>query len=376
MACIRKRRGKWVIDYRDTNGKRCWETVEGNREDAELRMSEIIGGGKKPVNRRATFKQWAEHWLETEAKARLKNSTYLEYKAALENHLYPFFGSKRFFKVRREDVKMFIASKVAEKKSRSTVKNLVAPLRAMYYDAVEDNVATFNPAVKLKKYWPPMEDGKKTRSKPLNREEIQHLLATVKAKMPHYYPLFLTAARTGLRIGELIVLKWECVDFHGRFIDVRYGWSRGEISSTKNKKAREVHMSQHLTNTLKSLLLKRKAEALKNGTGEISELVFLTLGDTRLDENNFRKQVFHRALDLAGLRRVRFHDFRHSFGSLLIDQGEDLNYVKEQLGHHSITLTVDTYGHRMRDDRRAVDGLDEPKNSDSSDHSNKVVAER
>jgi len=376
MACVKKRRGKWVIDYRDTNGKRRWETVEGNREDAELRMSEIIGGGKKPVDRKAIFKQWAEHWLETEAKPRLKNSTYLEYKAVLENHLYPFFGSMRFFKVRREDVKRFIAIKVAAKKSRSTVKNMVAPLRAMYYDAIEDNVATSNPAVRLKKYWPSKEDGKKTRPKPLNREEIQHLLATVKAKMPHYYPLFLTAARTGLRLGELIVLKWESIDFHGRFIDVRYGWSRGEISSTKSKKAREVDMSQHLTDTLKSLLLRRKAEALKTGTGEIPELVFLTLGGTRLDENNFRKQVFHRALNLAGLRRVRFHDFRHSFGSLLIEQGEDLNYIKEQLGHHSITLTVDTYGHRLKDDHKGVDGLDEVENSDLSDHPGKVVAER
>jgi integrase len=64
-------------------------------------------------------------------------------------------------------------------------------------------------------------------------------------------------------------------------------------------------------------------------------------------------------LNLAGLRRVRFHDFRHSFASLLIEQGEDLNYIKEQLGHHSITITVDTYGHRLKDDRQAVDGLDE-----------------
>jgi len=376
MACVKKRRGKWVIDYRDTDGKRRWETVDGNREDAELRMSEIIGGGKKPVDRKAIFKQWAENWLETEAKARMKNSTYLEYKAALENHLYPFFGSMRFFKVRREHVIKFITAKVAEKKSRSTVKNLVAPLRAIYYDAIDNNVAVSNPAVRLKKYWPLKEDGKKTRQKPLNREEIQHLLATVKAKMPHYYPVFLTAARTGLRLGELIALKWESIDFHGRFIDVRYGWSRGEISSTKNKKAREVDMSQQLTDTLKSLLLRRKAEALKNGTGEIPELVFLTLGDTRLDENNFRKQVFHRALGLAELRRVRFHDFRHSFGSLLIEQGKDLNYIKEQLGHHSITLTVDTYGHRLKDDHKAVDGLDDVENSDFSDHPGKVVAER
>jgi len=69
--------------------------------------------------------------------------------------------------------------------------------------------------------------------------------------------------------------------------------------------------------------------------------------------------LFWRALRLASLCRVRFHDLRHSFASLLIEQGEDLYYIKEQLGHHSITLTVDVYGHRFKDDRRAVDGLDE-----------------
>jgi integrase len=67
-------------------------------------------------------------------------------------------------------------------------------------------------------------------------------------------------------------------------------------------------------------------------------------------------------LSLAGLRRVWFHDFRHSFGSLLIEQGEDLNYIKEQLGHHSITLTVDVYGHRLKNDKRAVDALDDRPN--------------
>ena len=75
---------------------------------------------------------------------------------------------------------------------------------------------------------------------------------------------------------------------------------------------------------------------------------------------------------MAGLRRVRLHDSRHSFGSLLIEKGEDLNYVKQQLGHHSITLTCDTYGHRLKNDRRAVDGLlDGPKTQDSE----KMVAD-
>ena len=91
MACIKKRRGKWVVDYRDTEGRRRWVTIEGNRDDAEQAMAKIINGGKRPLDRKATFQEWADQWLKIEAKARLKRSTYLEYESALDNHLLPIF---------------------------------------------------------------------------------------------------------------------------------------------------------------------------------------------------------------------------------------------------------------------------------------------
>jgi len=368
MACIKKRRGKWVVDYRDTEGHRRWVTVDGNREDAEQVWGKIINGGKRPVNRKASFQEWAKQWLETEAKARLKKSTYLEYEAALDNHLIPFFRKKRFCKVERRDVIGFIEKKKTEGLSRSTIKNLIAPLRAMYYDAAVENGSTFNPAVKLGKYFPQNDPTKET-PKPLNREEIQHLLLTVKEKMPHWYSMVLCAARTGMRLGELVALRWGQIDFHGRFIEVNHNFSRGEFTTPKSNKTRTVHMSQQLTEVLKALLTHRKAEALKNGTGEVPELVFLEPTGARVDGTTLSKRIFHRALSLAELRRVRFHDLRHTFASLLIEQGEDLNYIKEQLGHHSITITVDRYGHTLKDDRTAVDALDNPVPK-------KVVAER
>jgi len=118
-------------------------------------------------------------------------------------------------------------------------------------------------------------------------------------------------------------------------------------------------MSDQLTECLHSLLLKRKKEALSKGT-EISPFVFLTPRGMRVDADNFRGSTFKRALELAELRHVHPHLFRHSFGSLLLEQGADLNFVKDQLGHHSIVLTVDTYGHRMTDDRKLVNSLDDP----------------
>jgi len=358
MACIRKRRGKYVVDYRDNLGVRRWITRD-TRKDAEKELGKILNREKKAVDEKATVKERAEQWLETEARARLKPSTYAEYRRAFGTYILSQFGQARFCKLERRDVIRFIGDLKDKGLCRATIKSIIAPLRAMYFDAIVDGENVPNPAVKLKKYLPDHVDTKHKRPKPLDREEIAHLLATVKEKMPHWYPFFLTAARTGLRLGELLALKWANVDLHSRLIVVTQAMSRGKIGTTKSGKSREVHMSQHLTDTLRALHLKRREEALAKGLREIPEFVFLTPVGTPLDAANLRHKVFWRALSLAGLRRVRFHDFRHSFASLLIEKGEDLNYVKEQLGHHSITITVDTYGHRLKDDRQAVDGLDE-----------------
>jgi integrase len=350
MACIRKRRDKYVVDYRDGSGRRRWITCD-TRTAANKELGNILNGGKKSTDSKATVAQRAEEWLTTEAKARLKTSTYVEYQRAFHTHINPRLGALPFAKLGRKDVK-------DGGLSRATIKSIVAPLRAMYFDAILEGESVGNPAVKLKKYLPAVVDTKHTRARPLNGDELAHLLATVKDKMPYWYPMLLTAARTGLRLGELRALKWENVDFNSRLLVVSQAMSRNELSTTKSKKTREVHMSQHLTDTLRALHLQRRKEAMAAGSGTIADFVFINSAGTQLDAANFRKNVFWRALSLAGLRRVRFHDFRHSFGSLLIEQGEDLNYVKEQLGHYSITLTVDVYGHRFRDDRRAVDALD------------------
>src|SRR4029079_8527376 len=82
-------------------------------------------------------------------------------------------------------------------------------------------------------------------------------------------------------------------------------------------------------------------------------------GGTQIDPSNLRK-IFNRLLADAGLRRVRFYDLRHSFASLLLQNGESLAYVKEQMGHSSINVTVDIYGHLVPGgNRQAGDRLDD-----------------
>src|SRR4029077_5003274 len=115
---------------------------------------------------------------------------YAEYRRAFENHIFPRFGQARFCKLERRDVIGFIAELKEKELSRATIKSIIAPLRAMYFDAIVEGEPVANPAVKLKNYPPDQVDTKHTMAKPLNREEIADLLATVKEKMPHWYPFF------------------------------------------------------------------------------------------------------------------------------------------------------------------------------------------
>lgn len=119
-----------------------------------------------------------------------------------------------------------------------------------------------------------------------------------------------------------------------------------------------------MTDTLRALLIERKKETLQTGWGEVPSWVFTSETGTMIDGDNIRRRVHCKALEKAGLRYVRLPDLRHTFASLLIEQGKSLAYVKEQLGHYSIQITVDTYGHLVPGgNRQAVDRLDDPQDS-------------
>jgi integrase len=374
MACVRKWRGSWVVDWRDPSGKRFIETIDGNRDAAERRLSEIVRTGKQPASKRLTFKDYAEQWLETSAKENIKDSTYEEYERSLKVHLYPLFESKPLVKVTREMVRQMIAVKKKAGLSRSTIRNILAPMRGMYNQAIEDGKAHINPAAMMGKHNKKDAGTSDKKISPLTREETQILLDKAEKDLAHYHPLFLCAARTGIREGELIALKGTDLDFTNRLIDVQRNISRGKVTLPKNGKTRKVDMSKTLAVSLNELLSRKRATALRNeiekpagerrdGAAVVNEAMenwlFTTPKAARLEPSNLRK-VFFKLLTDAKLRRVRFHDLRHTFATALIEQGEGLAYVRDQMGHSSIKVTVDIYGHLVPGgNRQAVDKLDE-----------------
>jgi integrase len=140
------------------------------------------------------------------------------------------------------------------------------------------------------------------------------------------------AAYAGLRRGELVALRWRDVDFAGRKIIVRRSLSgETELGSTKSRRAREVPLPDQAAAALDRL--SRRDEF----TG-LDDYVFANRLGRRLDPSALRRR-FERARDAAGLEPLRFHDLRHTYGSLLVAGGIDLASVKAAMGHSKITTT-------------------------------------
>jgi integrase len=247
----------------------------------------------------------------------------------------------------------------------ASLQGVQRTLSAVLSQGVEDGVLTANPAFRMGRH---LRQGDERRREihPLSREDAQTFLSTIEAHWPEHYSFFLCALRTGMRLGELLALQWGDVDFANHFIEVQRNLVSGKLTTPKNSNRRRVDMSAHLAATLQRRHIAVKTAALKAGT-PASKWVFTNRDGEALDGDNLRRRVFQPALAKAGLRDIRIHDLRHTFASLLIQQRESLAYVREQLGHSSIQVTVDVYGHLVPgSNRAAVDRLDDASTTSGS----------
>jgi integrase len=166
-------------------------------------------------------------------------------------------------------------------------------------------------------------------------------------------------------MGELIGLQWGDVDFHSGFIEVRRAVVLGQETTTKSHKIRRVDMSPQLQATLKRLREVRELESMAQGKN-MEPWVFLSPEGKLWDDRNLRRG-WYRCLEKAEIRKVRFHDLRHTYVSLLIEQGAHPKYIQEQAGHGSIQVTMDTYGHLFPSQSRGwVEKLDDEGREEKS----------
>lgn len=280
-----------------------------------------------------TFRQYADKWqaLPHDWKA----STRELYCMNLRKHVYPVLGKTYLNEINRKEIKQLLDSLLISGLAISTVKNVRITINGVLESAFEEELINHNPLNSLKfKY-----SGKKQDNiDPLTAEEAGELLEQAKGSV--HYPALFCALVTGMRIGEIEALQWGDVDFHGGFIEVKRSHLRGRITDTKNHLRRHVDITPKLATTLHRLKAERKVVLLEN------DWVFASKEGKMLNRNSFRRTL-QRCLKRAGLRRVRVHDLRHSYATIRLLKGHNIGDVSYQLGHSSIKITYDTYGHWM-----------------------------
>jgi len=276
-----------------------------------------------------SLEQYANAWLDA-ASGNLKASTVRFYRDNLRRHVLPLLGARRLAAVSRSDARDLIASLRKKGLKLNPIKGIARTLSTVLSQAVEDDKIAANPALRMGRYLR-RGDEPKRQIEPLTRAEATHLVCVAQRDFPRWSSWILCALRTAMRLGELNALQWGDIDWNGRFIVVRRNLVRGVLTSPKSHRERKVDMSLQLRDALAQWHRVLATRWMKKGQ-PMPDWVFPSREGAPLDERNVR-HVFTRFLKRAGLRQIRIHDLRHTFASLLLQQGESIVYVKDQLGH-------------------------------------------
>ncbi len=355
---VRKKDGKWYV-FITHKGKRKAKKI-GDRKTAEevaRRVRAKLAAGTFALEQQGpTLKEQAERWLATYARVHCEESTVENYELALRKHILPVLGQKRLRDITRQDLQTLVADKVNAGLSRPYIRGIIAPLRELLNHAVEDALIDRNPALRLARFSRKAE-AQKARIYTLTAEEAAQLLESAKQHYPRWHPLLLAALRTGMREGELLGLEWDQIDFDRGYIQVDRSLSRRKVVLPKSGRIRRIPLSPALSEALLALKEVRMVEASYRGQ-PLPPIVFCTRNGRHLDPGTVL-DALRRCLERAGLRRIRFHDLRHTFATQLIASGTPLAYVRDLLGHSSIQITVDVYGHLCPSgSRQAIADLD------------------
>jgi integrase len=262
----------------------------------------------------------------------LKTSTLSDYESYLRVHLIPFFGSRAIDAIDADLVESFMATKRADGKAPKSIRNYLGLLHAIVAFALKRGWCSTNVLAVIDK--PRYQ--RKHDIRYLNDAELQALLGatpdTPLGKLER--TLYLTAAMTGLRRGELLGLRWEDVDFDSGVIRVRRTFSRGEFGTPKSSRSsRAVPLAAEVKDALQRH--RRESRFLAN-----VDLVFAHPDrGCAVDPSKVRKR-FISAARRAELRPVRFHDLRHTFGTRLAAAGAPLRAIQEWMGHSDQRTTL------------------------------------
>jgi integrase len=335
----------WEVRYRDPQRRDRSKTFRTRPEAEDFAgaiETDINRGayldprlGKKPLG------EWAHEWLHAR-EDEIKPKTFMSYEGLLRTHILPAFGRTQMSKIRPLDVQKFLGEITRAGLSRSRIRQARQLLSMILNAAVDNGYIARNPV--------PRERLKGTEPKrnqhPLSFEEVH---AVANAVPDRYHALIYVLAYGGLRWGEAAALRRSSCNLPRNRIEVREAVS--EVSGG-------LHYGPPKTHQMRTVVIPKPvkeilAEHLAKYVGKKGDsLVFTTKEGTHIWISSFRKNSWWPALDNAGVDRVTtIKDLRHTCASLMHAAGRSAKEVKEQLGHSTIAMTLDTYTHLFDEGR-------------------------
>lgn len=339
---MQKRRNTYYLVYRPPGStKQMWEPAGHDPEEAErmmLRKQAELAEPEYVQPRKDSFESVAQEWFHLVAEAKCAESTLVDYRSILRAHLLPAFGAMGTNKIGYREIQAFVRDKQSALSAKRT-RNLLVVLSDVFEYARKAGYRRDNPVKEVDK--PPV---RRREADCLEPDELWRLIEAVEEVAPWYKALIVTAIMTGLRMGELRSLTWTNVDLEVGILRVRKSQARTVAGAPKTEAGfRNVPLNGLVLDEL------RRQRAV---IPDFCELVFPNQHLGAFDQGNIRTRVLHRALDHAGLRRVTFHSLRHAAASLLIHAGVGDKAVQTIMGHSSIQVTKDIYGHLFADAER------------------------
>ncbi len=297
-----------------------------------------------------TLREAADAWLagaeegivRSRSGERFKPSTLRIYRQALRDRALPELGGARLSDIRVVDIQDLADRLLASGADPSTVRNAIAPLRVIFRRAVSRGEIAMNPTSGLELPAP-----RGTRERVASPAEAAELIA---ALLPRDRGLWATAMYAGLRRGELLALRWQDIDLPNALLHVRrsYDPKEGLFITPKSRAGRRT---APIPSVLRGLLIEHRL-----ATGRSEGLVYGATPERPFTPSNASRRA-HTAWSAANkirgeqglvpLRQISLHECRHTFASLMIASGVNAKALASYMGHASVTITFDRYGHLM-----------------------------
>lgn len=307
----------------------------------------LVGRKSQPTSR------FLLDWLEDTSRPSVSAGSYEGYESVVRVHLIPRVGHVPLDRLTPQHVTRMMADMARDGVPTPRIRYArtvlgIALSQAVRWRWLPHNVVTFTDPPRVTK----------PRIDPLTPEQAQLFLAGIKGH--RLEALYVTAILLGLRRGELIALRWQDIDFERSDLTVAGSTQRlkGGLQRTEPKTARSYRTIRMPRSVRTSLQEHRKRQLARStpdrewrGNGE--GLVFISSVGTAIEPKNVLRD-FKKLLEGLELPRHRFHDLRHTFASIALQQGVPIHVVSNILGHASIRITIDTYGHIYDQSRQAA----------------------